>query len=106
MKGDEPVSRCGSRLETRAGCLGPISVGFYATSLEEPSVRLKLGLCSHRKLTVYLVRAVSLSNKLSIRDVELKGKKVVIRVDFNVPFDGPKITNNQVSHTTLQLGSA
>ncbi|GAA6055957.1 hypothetical protein JCM3770_005617 [Rhodotorula araucariae] len=38
----------------------------------------------------------SLSSKLSIRDVQLKGKKVVIRVDFNVPFDGEgKITNNQ-----------
>ncbi|KAM0754640.1 phosphoglycerate kinase [Meredithblackwellia eburnea MCA 4105] len=38
---------------------------------------------------------MSLSSKLSITDVALKGKKVVIRVDFNVPFDGPKITNNQ-----------
>ncbi|SCZ99132.1 BZ3500_MvSof-1268-A1-R1_Chr3-1g05830 [Microbotryum saponariae] len=38
---------------------------------------------------------LSLSNKLSIKDVQLKGKKVLIRVDFNVPFDGPKITNNQ-----------
>ncbi|GAA6027941.1 hypothetical protein JCM8097_001792 [Rhodosporidiobolus ruineniae] len=38
----------------------------------------------------------SISNKLSIRDVDLKGKKVFIRVDFNVPFDGEgKITNNQ-----------
>ncbi|KAK4058324.1 phosphoglycerate kinase [Microbotryomycetes sp. JL221] len=38
---------------------------------------------------------MSLSSKLSIKDVQLKGKKVVMRVDFNVPFDGPKITNNQ-----------
>lgn len=39
----------------------------------------------------------SLSSKLSIRDVDLKGKKVVMRVDFNVPFDGEgNITNNQV----------
>ncbi|GAA5890198.1 hypothetical protein JCM5296_002846 [Sporobolomyces johnsonii] len=39
---------------------------------------------------------MSLSSKLSIRDLELKGKKVVMRVDFNVPFDGEgKITNNQ-----------
>ncbi|GAA5835721.1 hypothetical protein JCM11251_007407 [Rhodosporidiobolus azoricus] len=38
----------------------------------------------------------SISNKLSIKDVDLKGKKVFIRVDFNVPFDGEgKITNNQ-----------
>ncbi|TNY24597.1 putative PGK1-phosphoglycerate kinase [Rhodotorula diobovata] len=38
----------------------------------------------------------SLSSKLSIRDVDLKGKKVVMRVDFNVPFDGEgNITNNQ-----------
>ncbi|KAF8185033.1 phosphoglycerate kinase [Mycena galopus ATCC 62051] len=37
---------------------------------------------------------MSLSNKLSITDLELKGKRVLIRVDFNVP-QGPdgKITN-------------
>ena len=43
---------------------------------------------------------MSLSSKLSIKDVELKGKKVLIRVDYNVPMDGGKITNNQVSHLT------
>jgi phosphoglycerate kinase len=39
---------------------------------------------------------MSLSNKLSISDVDLKGKRVLIRVDFNVPLDADKkITNNQ-----------
>ncbi|KAK3061167.1 hypothetical protein LTS18_006869, partial [Coniosporium uncinatum] len=38
---------------------------------------------------------MSLSNKLSIQDVDLKGKRVLIRVDFNVPLDGDQITNNQ-----------
>ena len=39
---------------------------------------------------------MSLSNKLSITDVELKDKRVLIRVDFNVPLDSDKnITNNQ-----------
>ncbi|KYK54428.1 Phosphoglycerate kinase [Drechmeria coniospora] len=39
---------------------------------------------------------MSLSNKLSITDVDLKGKRVLIRVDFNVPLDeNKKITNNQ-----------
>ncbi|KAN0063890.1 phosphoglycerate kinase [Thecaphora frezii] len=38
---------------------------------------------------------MSLSNKLSITDVDLKDKKVLIRVDFNVPMDGERITNNQ-----------
>ncbi|KAF2668001.1 phosphoglycerate kinase [Microthyrium microscopicum] len=38
---------------------------------------------------------MSLSNKLSISDVDVKGKRVLIRVDFNVPLDGTKITNNQ-----------
>jgi phosphoglycerate kinase len=36
---------------------------------------------------------MSLSNKLSITDLELAGKRVLIRVDFNVPMDGDKITN-------------
>jgi 3-phosphoglycerate kinase len=39
---------------------------------------------------------MSLSNKLSIEDVELKGKRVLIRVDFNVPLDSDKkVTNPQ-----------
>ncbi|KAJ8653979.1 phosphoglycerate kinase 2 [Lichtheimia ornata] len=37
---------------------------------------------------------MSLSNKLSIRDLDLKGKRVLIRVDFNVPIKDDKITNN------------
>ncbi|PGH15547.1 phosphoglycerate kinase [Helicocarpus griseus UAMH5409] len=39
---------------------------------------------------------MSLSNKLSITDVDLKDKRVLIRVDFNVPLSPEKtITNNQ-----------
>ncbi|OAX79672.1 phosphoglycerate kinase [Emergomyces africanus] len=39
---------------------------------------------------------MSLSNKLSITDVDLKGKRVLIRVDFNVPLDeNKKVTNTQ-----------
>ncbi|KAL6868717.1 phosphoglycerate kinase [Amphichorda felina] len=39
---------------------------------------------------------MSLANKLSITDVDLKDKRVLIRVDFNVPLDENKnITNNQ-----------
>ncbi|KAF2255752.1 phosphoglycerate kinase [Trematosphaeria pertusa] len=39
---------------------------------------------------------MSLSNKLSITDVDVKGKRVLVRVDFNVPLDADKkITNNQ-----------
>ncbi|KIW06734.1 phosphoglycerate kinase, variant [Verruconis gallopava] len=39
---------------------------------------------------------MSLSNKLSITDVDVKGKRVLMRVDFNVPLDADKkITNNQ-----------
>ncbi|KIW67892.1 phosphoglycerate kinase [Phialophora macrospora] len=39
---------------------------------------------------------MSLSNKLSITDVDLKDKRVLIRVDFNVPLDSEKhVTNPQ-----------
>ncbi len=38
---------------------------------------------------------MSLSSKLSVQDLDLKDKRVFIRVDFNVPLDGKKITSNQ-----------
>ncbi|KAL2221253.1 putative phosphoglycerate kinase PgkA [Thermoascus aurantiacus ATCC 26904] len=39
---------------------------------------------------------MSLTNKLSITDLDLKDKRVLIRVDFNVPLDAEKkVTNNQ-----------
>ena len=38
---------------------------------------------------------MSLSNKLSVKDLALEGKRVFIRVDFNVPLDGKTITSNQ-----------
>lgn len=40
---------------------------------------------------------MSLSNKLSITDLDLKDKRVLIRVDFNVPMQEGKITNPAVS---------
>ncbi|WFD00035.1 phosphoglycerate kinase [Malassezia yamatoensis] len=38
---------------------------------------------------------MSLTTKQSITDLDLAGKRVLIRVDFNVPLEGDKITNNQ-----------
>ncbi|WFD28116.1 phosphoglycerate kinase [Malassezia nana] len=38
---------------------------------------------------------MSLSTKLAISDVDLTDKRVLMRVDFNVPLDGDRITNNQ-----------
>ncbi|CCK73484.1 phosphoglycerate kinase NDAI_0G05010 [Naumovozyma dairenensis CBS 421] len=38
---------------------------------------------------------MSLSSKLSVKDLDLKDKRVFIRVDFNVPLDGKTITSNQ-----------
>jgi len=38
---------------------------------------------------------MSISNKLSIDQLDLKDKRVLIRVDFNVPLKGTTITNNQ-----------
>lgn len=39
---------------------------------------------------------MSISNKLSVSEVALKDKRVLIRVDFNVPIQDGKITNPAV----------
>jgi len=36
---------------------------------------------------------MSLANKLSIADVSLEGKRILIRVDFNVPMQDGKVGN-------------
>jgi phosphoglycerate kinase len=33
-------------------------------------------------------------NKMTVRDIDLQGKRVLIRVDFNVPLEGTKITDD------------
>src|SRR6202030_1224449 len=38
---------------------------------------------------------------LSIRDLDLSGKRVFIRVDFNVPLDGAKVTDETRIRETL-----
>lgn len=51
---------------------------------------------------------MSLANKLAITDLDLKDKRVLIRVDFNVPMQDGKITNPAVcvsSHLICSLHS-
>ena len=42
-------------------------------------------------------------NKLSIRDLDLKGKRVFIRVDFNVPLDRGKVGDENTQRRTQHV---
>src|SRR5689334_19822785 len=33
-------------------------------------------------------------NKATVRDIDLKGKRVLVRVDFNVPLEGDRVTDD------------
>lgn len=46
-------------------------------------------------LTCLCIIKMSLSKKLTLDKVDVKGKRVVMRVDFNVPMKKNQITNNQ-----------
>ena len=49
---------------------------------------------------------MSLSSKLSITDLDLAGKRVLIRVDFNAPIQDGDVSNPAVCpdyHTSLSL---
>lgn len=41
-------------------------------------------------------------NKLSIKDLDFKGKKVLCRVDYNVPLDGDKVTDTKRIEASLE----
>ena len=46
-------------------------------------------------------------NKKTIEDIQVSGKRVLVRCDFNVPLDGSTITNVEVveHHETAGIGT-
>ena len=55
----------------------------------------KLALPQLQDSQPYSVAKMLLSNKLALDKLDAKGKRVVMRVDFNVPMKNNQITNNQ-----------
>lgn len=63
------------------------ALSFLATIYQPPPFVSVSNATSSRRFTANRPYSItmSLSSKLSITDVNLKGEKVLIRVDFNVP---------------------
>nr|ADB55732.1 putative phosphoglycerate kinase [Pseudozyma flocculosa] len=75
----------------------PFLTATTTTTTTNLTATILASLCRHasRTLPHRRLATMSLSSKLAITDVDLKDKKVLVRVDFNVPMDGDRITNNQ-----------
>lgn len=77
-------------------CRATLARGITGRITPYPCARHGINIYMRRRLpSPLLPLTMSLSNKLSYKDVDYAGKRVFIRVDFNVPLDGAKITNNQ-----------
>lgn len=68
---------------------------FRFNSIESTTVNYTRYTNTTKTKTTTTTTTMSLANKLSVKDLSIAGKRVFIRVDFNVPLDGDKITNNQ-----------
>ena len=64
-----------------------------------PAFLITIAILLIARSITYLTNNMSLSSKLTITDLKLKGEKVLMRVDFNVPMDKKtnEITNPAVS---------
>jgi hypothetical protein len=70
--------------------------GSWITSRTSVIIEAKYLSRSKNESALISLTTMSLSNKLSISDIDLNGKRVLIRVDFNVPMQEGKITNPAV----------
>uniref|UniRef100_A0A7N5ZYH1 Phosphoglycerate kinase n=1 Tax=Anabas testudineus TaxID=64144 RepID=A0A7N5ZYH1_ANATE len=83
-------------------CSGPLPAAVtprcakVTADIQQPSARGGGGDSSRKvQETASKTSNMSLSNKLTLDKVDVKGKRVVMRVDFNVPMKDKHITNNQ-----------
>merc|ERR1739848_110071 len=85
----------GTHHHNLAACSHTLITRLFRSKTNETTVKKKTTLLPHTHSFQKKKSSAMPLNKKSLKDVDVSGKRVLIRVDFNVPMKDGQITNTQ-----------